>query len=126
MKATHIPPPVAFIDIETGRSLVIQGNDQASFADFVRGRLSDVVFARDMAAVESAVRIRDALESLDVEATELSLVDEDHARLVAATRKPARGYPPNIAHCALPFMRAIIAAEDFRIGVQPDVPSVGH
>lgn len=85
---------------------------RAKFRDFVLSRLVDPALAKDMAAVMSAFQMRGVVMSSIESEAHYALESSDWERLRDATHSPTGGYLPQVAMCLVPFMRAIVEAQE--------------
>jgi hypothetical protein len=106
MKYITIPKPIELFSIQGDRIQDEHGVPQnMTFDQFVLGRLVDPAFGSDMAAVCSVVEIKTQSKAAN---GVLALENADWERLAEATRHGK--YHPLVAHCLLPFMKAITEA----------------
>jgi len=121
MKYIRVSPTVPFVHPVTGKPAKDElGNDELSFAMFVRTRLTDPQFAVDVDALYIAIKIRDALEEQVVKGAGevLALEDAHYELLEKLVRKPTGGYPGGYAMCFIGHIDAILNATDERPKVE--------
>lgn len=111
MKYINTPADAALVQITGEPVLNEQGQPVlCKFSTFALGRLTDQAFAASgMDGVLQVMKLREVLKDAqpgDV----LAIEDADYKPLVQATRNPSAGYNMAIAHCLVPFMRAICEA----------------
>lgn len=100
-RITNIPDAPVTVNGKPGR---------LTLASIIQGRLQDRVFASDLAAVEAAAEIEAGLVTMN---GSLELTQAAWIRLAAATKSPkSAGYAPGFASQLLPFLRAILEAEE--------------
>lgn len=110
MKYIEIPREDIVLVAITGEKVVDpqQNPMKTNFEQFVRGRLTDPIFAAGMETINSVVRITQALDKKKNGI--LALETQDWDLLVQATKTPTNPYDSRIGHCFLPFMKAITEA----------------
>lgn len=120
MKYIDIPREDIVLVAITGERVVDSQKNpmKSSFEQFVRGRLTDPIFAKGMDTINSVVRITAALDKKQNNI--LPLETQDWDLLVQATKTPTNPYDSRVGHCFLPFMKAITEAGDS----PPEEPSV--
>ncbi len=106
MKYITIPSSIDLYNVQGDRIHDERGTPQyMTFEHFIYGRLVDPAFGCDMAAVCSVVEVKTQMKGAN---GVLALENVDWERLAEATRHGK--YHPLVAHCLLPFMKAITEA----------------
>lgn len=83
------------------------------FIDFVKSRLQDPKFGQSAEWLFAAFEINKKINSLNGESC-LALETDHWDKLKSVTVSPSKEalYNPNVAHCTVPFIKAIIDAKD--------------
>ena len=115
MKTITIPSDVALSTLN-GHALIDETGNQIflKFTRFVLERLIDPKFCAGitpMEAAEMSLSIKQTVLEWGEAGTEAKLEDAHWKQLREATREPSQGYNMNIAHCMVPFMKAIVEAK---------------
>lgn len=112
MKHIHILPPIKIAQLD-GTPVCNENGEQVehTFQDYAMARLIDPGMGEDMEAVLLVLKLRDSLQKAIADGESAWPVeDADHKVLVAVTKSPKRGYNPDVAHCLVPYMKAIVEA----------------
>lgn len=105
MKSRRIVVPDA-VDITPLMGEVDPRHASMTFHTFLLGRLRQPVFGASATAAAAQLEVLEASNR-----AEIVISDAAWQILARATSEPQGGYQVEIAHCLVPFMRAILEAE---------------